>query len=66
MRACRSIVLRGALLKIEHAEQMLWVGISAVDSVPKNRNVGAVGFRHHQQLVHRLFEAVENHFSLVM
>ena len=54
-----------ALLKIEHAKQVLRVGISAVDAVPENRNIGAAGFRHHQQLVHGLFEAVENHFGLV-
>ncbi len=53
------------LFEIEHAKQVLRIGISTMDAVSENRNIGSAGFRHHQQLVHGLFKAIESHFGFV-
>ena len=45
---------------IEHAQQMLRIGIAAVDAVAEDRHVGASGFRHDEQFVHGLRKAVDH------
>ena len=57
------VLWKRAVFEIEHAEQMLWVGIAGENSVSIDRNVGPVGFWEHEQLVHRLFEAIKYDFG---
>jgi hypothetical protein len=55
----------GALMQIEHAEQMLRVGITAMDAVAEDRHISHAGLRHHEQLVHRARKAVDHHLGLI-
>ena len=55
----------GALVQIEHAEQMLRIGIAAVDAVAEDRHIGHAGLRHDEQFMHGLGKAVDHDLGLV-
>ena len=55
----------GAFAQVEHAEQMLRIGIAAVDAVAEDRHIGHAGLRNDEQFVDRLGEAVDHDFGRV-
>ena len=54
-----------ALDEIDDVERVTGIRIAAVNAVAVDRHIGAVGFRDHQQFVHRTLEAVEHGFRHV-
>ena len=54
-----------ALVQVEHANEMLRVGIAAMNPIAEDRHIGEAGFRHHQQLVHGARKSVDHQFGLV-
>ena len=58
---CSVVAARMRLLgEIDDAQRMAGVGITTVNPVPEDRNVGEPGFLHDQELVHGTLEAAEH------
>ena len=55
----------GALLEIDDAKKMTWIGIASVDTVAEDRHISEVGFRHHEQFVHRAGKIFQHDLCLI-
>src|SRR5262245_46856603 len=55
----------GALLEIDDAKKMTWIGIAAVDTVAEDRHISEVGIRHHEQFVNRAGKIFQRDLCLI-
>jgi len=55
----------GALLEIDDAKKMTWIGIAAVNTVAEDRHISETGIRHHEQFVHSAEKVFQHDLCLI-